>query len=268
MHRFFISPELLAQTSRSSLHRVMLPAAVAHQVRDVLRLTPGEHVVLLDNSGDEIEARIVHTGRSGVEVEIVERRKGRNEGCLRLVLYQGLLKSARFEWILEKGTELGISAFVPLRCQRSQIGQEEPGATKAQRWQRILQEAAEQCGRTRLPALLPVRSLSQALAELPADALIVMPWEQEKRLSLRTALRARRRQLHETLAMGGPLTVALFIGPEGGLAPEEVALARECGALVVSLGPRILRAETAALVAAASILYEYEDEEEQTGETG
>ncbi|WP_069803817.1 16S rRNA (uracil(1498)-N(3))-methyltransferase [Thermogemmatispora onikobensis] len=265
MHRFFVSPELVAQTNHSSLYRVMLPAAVAHQVRDVLRLTPGERVVLLDNSGDEIEARIVHTGRSGVEVEVVERRKGRSEGCLRLVLYQGLLKSARFEWILEKGTELGVSAFVPLRCQRSQSGQEALGTTKVQRWQRILQEAAEQCGRSRLPELLSVRSLPQALAELPPDALIVMPWEQERKLSLRTALRTRLRQTRQA-GLHGPFTVALFIGPEGGLAPEEVALAREHGALVVSLGPRILRAETAALVAAASILYEYEDGEEQADE--
>ncbi|WP_052887767.1 16S rRNA (uracil(1498)-N(3))-methyltransferase [Thermogemmatispora carboxidivorans] len=265
MHRFFVSPELLAQTNRSSLYRMMLPTAVAHQVRDVLRLAPGERVLLLDNSGDEIEARIVHAGRSGVEVEIVERRKGRSEGCLRLVLYQGLLKSARFEWILEKGTELGVSAFVPLRCQRSQSGQEVLGATKVQRWQRILQEAAEQCGRSRLPELLPVRSLPQALAELPADALIVMPWEQEKKLALRTALRTRRQQIREAV-LRGPFTVALFIGPEGGLAPEEVALAREHGALIVSLGPRVLRAETAALVAAASVLYEYEDAEAETDE--
>nr|BBH94670.1 ribosomal RNA small subunit methyltransferase E [Thermogemmatispora argillosa] len=268
MHRFFVPPELLIQTttSRSATRRVMLPPAVAHQVRDVLRLPLDEHLLLLDNTGAEVEARIVHTGRSGVEVELLERREGSGEGCLRLVLYQGLLKSARFEWILEKGTELGISAFVPLRCQRSQVGLEAIGATKIQRWRRILQEAAEQCGRARIPELLPVRNLRQALAELPADALIVMPWEQEKLLSMRAALRAHQEQVRAAL-LKGPLTVALFIGPEGGLTPEEVALARERGALIVSLGPRILRAETAALVAAANVLYEYEHMENPSGET-
>ncbi|WP_376796153.1 16S rRNA (uracil(1498)-N(3))-methyltransferase [Thermogemmatispora sp.] len=259
MHRFFVSPDVLAQASQSPLRRLMLPAAVAHQVRDVLRLTPAEHVVLLDNSGDEIEARIVHAGRTGVEVEILERRRGSDESCLRLILYQGMLKSARFEWVLEKGTELGVSAFVPLRCQRSQAGLETLGPTKVQRWRRILQEAAEQCGRARIPDLLPACSLPQALAGLPADALKVMAWEQERKLSMRSALHSRRRQVRQAL-LRGPVTVALFIGPEGGLTPEEVALARQHGALIVSLGPRILRAETAALVAAANLLYEYEDD--------
>jgi 16S rRNA (uracil1498-N3)-methyltransferase len=264
MHRFFVTPGLLTTAESSPLRRMALPATLAHQVRDVLRLTIDEHLILLDNSGDEIEARIVATGRTGVEVELLERRAGRPTEQLQLVLYQGLLKSARFEWVLEKGTELGVSAFVPLRCQRSLAGLEMVGPGKLQRWRRILQEAAEQCGRTSIPEMRPVRSLPQAVGELPPGALLLLPWEGEQKLSLRAALRQVAPALRRAAA--GPPLIAIFIGPEGGLTPEEVKLARQRGALVVSLGPRILRSETAALVTVANVIYEYDEWNTQRGE--
>jgi 16S rRNA (uracil1498-N3)-methyltransferase len=261
MHRFFVAPELLAEAERTTRRILALPAPLAHQVRDVLHLAAGEHLVLLDNAGDEVEARVVSATRAGVQVELLQRHARPVHERVRLVLYQGLLKSARFEWVLEKGTELGVSTFVPLQCRRSLAGLEAVGETKQQRWRRILQEAAEQCGRARVPDLLPACSLSQALAEMPEGTVSLMPWEGEQKLSLRTALRAPALQarLLEATAYA-PLTVALFIGPEGGLDPEEVLLARRTGVSVVSLGPRILRAETAALVAVASVLYEYQED--------
>ena len=153
MHRFFVAPELL----RDEPTRVSLPEKLAHQVRDVLRLAVGEQLILLDNSGDEIVYSVVQTGRAGVTVEIEERRPGMREPRVRVVLCQGLLKSARFEWILEKGTELGVEIFAPILCRRSMAGLEEAGQAKIQRWQRIVQEAAEQCGRARIPTLLSIR---------------------------------------------------------------------------------------------------------------
>ncbi len=248
MHRFFVHDTGLSlqQTSSGSVH--ILPEKVAHQVRDVLHLHSGEQLVLLDNSGEEFVAEVTRTERKSVEVQIVERRAGKSESPVQIVLCQGLLKSARFEWILEKGTELGVSVFSPIFCRRSTSGLEDAGPAKIQRWQRIIQEATEQCGRSRLPGLLPIRPLKQALDEIPHDALPLIPWEEEHSQSLRDVLQAQKQQK----------TVFLFIGPEGGLTSEEIVLAQQHGVQSVTLGQRILRAETAALAAVANVMYELE----------
>lgn len=243
MHRFFVAPELVRQLGAI----VTLPKEIAHQLRDVLHLQVGEQIILLDNSGDEIPASVASVNKSAVAVQLLERRPGKNEPAVRIILCQGLLKSARFEWILEKGTELGVSVFSPILCRRSTSGLEDAGASKMQRWQRIITEAAEQSGRARLPELLPIRTLQDALDTIPPGALALMPWEEEHSLTLRDALKSSTAS-----------TVVLFIGPEGGLTVEEVRQAQQHGAQIVSLGSRILRAETAALVAVASVMYELE----------
>ncbi len=249
MHRFFVHDTGLELQATSVGTTLTLPEKVAHQVRDVLHLHSGEQLVLLDNSGEEFVAEVTRTERKLVEVRLVERRAGKSESPVHIVLCQGLLKSARFEWILEKGTELGVSVFVPILCRRSTTGLEDAGPSKIARWQRIIQEATEQCGRSRLPELLPIRPLKQALNEVPSDALALMPWEEEHGQSLRDALHAQESQ---------EKTVVLFIGPEGGLTSEEIQLAQQQGVLSVTLGQRILRAETAALAAVANVMYQLE----------
>jgi 16S rRNA (uracil1498-N3)-methyltransferase len=244
MHRFFVPPELFKAAGAI----VSLPKELAHQVRDVLHLAVGEQLVLLDNNGDEVLAAVEKSSRAGVEVRLLERRAGKNESRVRIILCQGLLKSARFEWILEKGTELGVAVFVPTLCRRSMVGLEDAGSSKIQRWRRIIQEAAEQSGRSRLPQLLPIRSLTLALNDIPQDALSIMPWEEEHHHSL-----------HEAISPCiAPITVMLFIGPEGGFMAEEVMLAQQRGVEIVTLGHRIMRAETAALATIASVMYELE----------
>lgn len=219
-----------------------------------MHIVVNEELVLLDNSGDELLCVVTHSDKSGVEVEVRERRAGKSESPVHIVLCQGLLKSARFEWILEKGTELGVSTFAPVRCRRSTSGLEHAGTAKIQRWQYIIQEATEQCGRARLPVLAPIRSLEQVLKEMPRGSIALMPWEEEHARSLHSVLSGITQEnvAHE------PLTVLLFIGPEGGLTAEEVRLAQDYGVEVVTLGTRILRAETAALATVANVMYELE----------
>src|SRR5438132_2207894 len=184
MHRFFVPAELLANLAAANNSLITLPDKLAHQVRDVLRLGSGEQLVLLDNSGDEVLASVVKSNRAGVEVQVLERRAGKSESPVRIILCQGLLKSARFEWVLEKGTELGVAAFAPILCRRSMAGLEDTGPSRLQRWQRIIQEAAEQSGRSRLPELLPIRPLMHALNDVPPGALAIMPWEEEHNRTL------------------------------------------------------------------------------------
>jgi 16S rRNA (uracil1498-N3)-methyltransferase len=261
MNRFFVPPELLVNLPPF----ITLPKDLAHQVRDVIRLNVGEHLILLDNSGDEILATVAKTSKTAVEVHLLERRPGKREPVVRIILCQGLLKSARFEWILEKGTELGVSVFSPIICRRSMAGLEDTGPTKIQRWRRIIQEAAEQSGRSRLPELLPIRPLVDALNDIPYGTLAIMPWEEEHALTLHDVLSTSIRPAENvgtTLAVARssqtPNTIVLFIGPEGGLMAEEVALAQRQSVQVVTLGAHILRAETAAIATVANVLYELE----------
>ena len=269
MHRFFVPPELLKATNIE----VPLPKELAHQVRDVIRLDVGEQLLLLDNSGDEVLANVARINKASVEVYLLERRPGKREPSVRIILCQGMLKSTRFEWILEKGTELGVSVFSPIICRRSMAGLEGTGSSKIQRWQRIIQEAAEQSGRSRLPELLPIRSLVDALSDISQDTLAIMPWEEEHSLTLHDVLDSTNRSTRNvgaTLAVARPMeprtlqtlaTIVLFIGPEGGLMTEEVALAQKHGVQVVTLGDRILRAETAAIATVANVMYECERQE-------
>jgi 16S rRNA (uracil1498-N3)-methyltransferase len=278
MHRFFVPPELVKSESSPF---ISLPKELAHQVRDVLRLVVGEQLVLLDNTGDEVLASVASSSRLGVEVQLLERRAGKSESSVRIILCQGLLKSARFEWILEKGTELGVAAFAPILCRRSTAGLEDAGPSKLQRWRRIIQEATEQCGRSRLPELLSICPLIHALNNIPPGAIALMPWEEEQGQSLQEVLRrnvgalasytfgnaataatasrsSEREEVFIAPKTDSPITVVLFIGPEGGLMAEEVKLAQRYGVQTVTLGPRILRAETAALTAIANVIYELE----------
>jgi 16S rRNA (uracil1498-N3)-methyltransferase len=244
LHRFFVPRDAF------SGDEVHLEGELAHRISRVLRLQPGDAVVLLDGGDLEYEIRLEKVGPRSVTGTVVGRRPGQPERSVRLVLYQSLVKGERFDWVLEKGTELGVAAFAPLVSRRN-VRQPMPERSgRPERWRRVVREAAEQCGRSVLPDLLPAQSLAKALSG--AADLRLLPWEDEEALGLATALRDGRPTLE---AVERP-TVAVFIGPEGGFTVEEVALAREAGAQVVSLGRHILRSETAGIVAVAAVLYE------------
>lgn len=243
---------LVAGVALASGADVALPADVAHQARDVLRLAPGDTLWLLDGVGGEYPATLLMVDRRQVTARLGERVVGQAEPPVRITLCQGMLKAAKFEWVLQKGTELGVTAFIPLLTERAVAATEELGATKQRRYERILAEAMEQCGGAWLPQLGAPRPLAHALASLPPDAIALIPWEEERATTLHAAL---TQTLAARATNGQPVgEIRLFIGPEGGFAPGEIALAQRLGATPVTLGRRILRAETAALVAVALAL--------------
>jgi 16S rRNA (uracil1498-N3)-methyltransferase len=244
MHRFFIPPK--------SIHdnRVLLRGTIVHQIRDVLRMRPGENIVLLDNSGWAHQTELVTIDRDTVRGRVVEKWKLETEPSARITLYQGLLKGQKFDWVLQKGTEIGIAAFAPILTARCIVGSlNDVSDGRVERWERIVVEAAEQAGRARLPHLGAAMLFSHACEIAGRGGLSLIPWEEEHTRGLREALQPIPKAKE----------INLFIGPEGGFTEEEVAAAQEHGVLPVSLGPRILRAETAGLAAAAAILYEVGD---------
>lgn len=241
MHHFFIPPQHL--TDRQAI----LTGEQARQVAQVLRLRPGERLVVLDNTGWEYEVQLTAVSRDQVMGKVVDRRTAVGEPAVHLTLYMALLKREKFEWVLQKGTEVGVSCYVPVITQRTLAQNTEIKPGKQDRWQKILTEAAEQCRRGRIPTLAAPMKLADALAQHGA-AMALIPWENATAVGLKS-----------TLSGTIPTSIALFIGPEGGFAPEEIELAQQHHVQPVTLGKRILRAETAALVAASLMIYEVGD---------
>lgn len=239
VHRFFVPPDAIA------VGRVALPPAVARQAARVLRLRAGDDVVVLDGSGAEFLVRLDRVDPRVAEGAVFEARDGRGEPSRRIVLYQALLPRERFEWALQKGTELGVARFVPVRAARSLASRELASADKLERWRRIVREAAEQCERARIPQVGGALTFAEAAVEAVGEGVALLAWEREQARGVAAAL--------EALPPSQP--VSLLVGPEGGFTLEEVELARAAGAQTVSLGPRILRAETAGPVLAALVAY-------------
>lgn len=245
-HRFFVAPGCFRGT------QVTIAGPQAHQIARVLRLRPGDKIVVLDDSGWQAEVELTALSAEAVVGLVLRRTLVRSEPYTKLTLFQALLKGDKFEFVLQKGTELGVSGFVPMvtdRCIVANLG--EADGHKFSRWQRVIREAAEQSGRGKLPMLHPVLLFPQACERVRGLALI--PWEEEKGAGLRQVLRE-----HFPPQPGSqrPFSVSVFIGPEGGFTPAEITTARSYGILPVSLGRRVLRAETAAIATAAAVLYE------------
>ena len=238
MHRFFISAEAWDGSN------VILDGGQAHQIVRVLRMTPGEHIIVLDNSGWEFELVLKEVNEKQVIGSLLEKRLCDQEPKSQLTLYQSLLKRENFEWVLQKCTELGVSQFFPTLCERT-VRQDQVG--KLDRWGKIVREAAEQSGRGRLPTISTPLRLSTAVAQARNYDCALVAWEEERAFSLGQAVG----ELAERTA---PVKIALFIGPEGGFSAQEIEIARSHGIQPVSLGKLILRAETAAVAAATIAL--------------
>ncbi len=245
MHRFFIPSEWIDQD------RVVIKGRQVHQLRDVLRLMSGDRIAVLGNTGLEYEVELERVDRGHV-YGVVRKTTSVAEPRTRVTVYQALLKGSKFEFIIQKCTELGVARFVPTLCERCAVQEISDVSTrKLERWRRIIIEAAEQSGRGKLPVLEPVAPFEQACQS--AAGFSLLPWEEEKTVGLRAALQ------DEINHRGDLLSVNLFIGPEGGFTRSEVDFARNRGIDLVTLGSRVLRAETAGLVAASAVLYECGD---------
>lgn len=243
MQRFFLSPEFIEDD------RVVFPKHITHQLKTVMRLSPGsgQTVIVLDNTG--MEREVVLDGLSdGLYLgRVTAMREGRKPPELKLTLAFSLTKREKVETILQKGTELGVCAFQPFVSSRSLVHKLNGDPKQPMRWERIMREAAEQCERSTLPVLLPTSSFEKIIkAEWDAAARFLAGEKADPETDLIRGV------------LGESNSAVLVVGPEGGFSAAEVELAREQGWRIVSLGRSILRMETACIAGAAILLHQSE----------
>ena len=210
----------------------------------VLRLKPGELVLLCDGEGREAVCKVAST--DGWLLRAMERRESQSEAAVKVSVYMALPKADKLEHVIQKATELGAYEIVTFPSARCVSRPDEKSLKKKlERWEKIAASAAEQSGRGRIPKVLVLGSFSEALTRAAQADKALMFYEHEEALTLKMAL-----------SSGSYGTVSLLTGPEGGLEEAEVAQAREAGLQVCTLGKRILRCETAPLCALSAVMYD------------
>jgi 16S rRNA (uracil1498-N3)-methyltransferase len=244
MRRFFVRPEDVG-TSELYLQR----DEGKHLAR-VLRLAPGAQVVVFDGRGHEYVAMVERLEAEGVVCRILQHIARHPTPAVSIALGQGLAKADKFEWVIQKTTELGVSEIVPILSARvvPQTSMHH-ASMKAARWEKLAREACKQSGRATMPYLWPPTPLGTFFASFQTADLKLLLWEGEDRQPLGSVL----------AASGQVASVAVVVGPEGGLTPQEVTHGEAHGFLTVGLGERILRTETAGLVAVALLQYRFGD---------
>ncbi len=228
--------------------RIEIEGALAHRLAKVLRMRAGDEVILFDGSGEDVRVRVEDVSDRRATAAVIERRPGPREPRVRLHLYQSITKGERFEWLLEKATEIGVARVVPLVAARAVVKTPSEG-NRADRWRRIAVEAAEQCERSAVPEIGAPQPFDDALRT--AAGILLLPYEEagDAASSIHDVL---NRRVDDVFALAA---VSVFIGPEGGYEPAEIDRAKAAGAEIVTLGDRVLRSETAGLVAATLVMH-------------
>ena len=221
--------------------RAYIAGADALHIAKALRMRPGEALTLCDGKGTDFEGVLETVTDRQVTVRITASRPSQAEPTLAVTLYQGLPKGDKMDWIVQKAVELGVTAVVPVATRRSVARLEGKADKKQERWQRIAAEAAGQCGRGILPAVERPLSWNQALSRLSGEPALVF-------------YEGGGRPLRE-LVTPSTRRLSVFVGPEGGFDPEEIDAIRRQGGGVATLGPRILRCETAPLAALTLLMH-------------
>ena len=238
MARFFVDADQI-------LSDVITLTGENAQHAKVLRLKAGEQVLICDGEGTECVCEVTTMSGGAVDLAVLERRAATTEAAVRVSIYMGFPKSDKLEHVIQKATELGADEIIAFPAARSVSRPDEKSLKKKlERWQKIAASAAEQSGRGRIPQVLVLDSYASALDRASKSDKALLFYENERATTLRMALDA-----------GGFKTVSLMTGPEGGLEEKEVQQAICAGLQVCTLGPRILRCETAPLCALSAVMY-------------
>ncbi len=218
-------------------------------LKNALRIRKGENITLCNGNGTDYLCEVTDILIDSVKVIILKSEQNKAEPAVKITLYQGLPKSDKMDLIIQKNVETGVAEIIPVITEYSvsRINNSRDEAKKIERWSKIAEEAAKQCGRGRIPLIGAPLYFSEALDASSGHNYRIMAYEDEKTTGISDILR-------DMDPSSGKNKIALYVGPEGGFSPREAKMASSKGILPVTLGPRILRTETAAIVANTVIL--------------
>ena len=228
---------------------ILMEGDDVNHIKNVLRFQVGDELMVYDEEGKGYQTIIQKFSEKTMELKILSFSTASSETTIAVDLYQGLPKADKMEWIIQKATELGVKKIVPVVTERVIVKLDDKNeAKKLERWKKIAKEAAGQSGRQVVPTIENARNLKNSIENLSKYDIVVVPYECEKEHSLRQVLQNLDFDVK---------SVAVVIGPEGGFSPADIALLQTLSNVkLVSLGPRILRTETAGMVTLAMVLYE------------
>ena len=245
MDRFFVGKNNINLENKTCI----IEGEDVKHISKVLRCRIGEELEICDNDNNEYICEITNIDKSQVELNILERVDIKRESDLKIKVYQGLPKGPKMEMILQKLTEVGVDEIILVQTKRTVVKVDDKKEDKKiERWERIIYEAAKQSKRGKIPKLRGVLSFREALADMKENDFNIAPYENERTKSIKQAIKGININ-----------NIGIFVGPEGGFEDTEIQDIEEIGGQSVSLGPRILRTETASLVASSIVLYELSD---------
>lgn len=244
MYQFFVEDANISEQT------ITITGSDVNHIKNVLRMKPGEKVRISSDSGKNFFCELAEIGELSVEAVILERDEQGTELPNRIYLFQGLPKNDKMELIIQKAVELGAYAVIPVAMKNCVVKLDEKKAqAKVKRWQTIAESAAKQSKRSIIPEISQPMSYKEALSMAAELDVTLVPYENERGM-------AATKEAIEAIRPGE--TVGIFIGPEGGFAPEEIELAKAQNAKTITLGKRILRTETAGFTTLAILMYHME----------
>jgi 16S rRNA (uracil1498-N3)-methyltransferase len=245
MDRFFVEKKNINLENNTCI----IEGEDVKHISKVLRCRIGEELEVCDNNNNEYICEITNIDKNQVELNILEKVDIQRESDLKIKVYQGLPKGPKMEMILQKLTEVGVDEIILVQTKRTVVKVDDKKEDKKlERWERIIYEAAKQSKRGKIPTLRGVLTFKEALADMKENDFNIAPYENEKTKSIKQAIKGVNIN-----------NIGIFVGPEGGFEETEIEAIEDIGGQSVSLGPRILRTETASLVASSIVLYELSD---------
>lgn len=248
MRKFFV------ESNQINNNQIEILGEDINHIKNVLRLEIGEKIKICDKTNQiNYISEIVEITAKCVICSILEKAKNEAEGNVELHIFQGLPKADKMELIIQKGTELGVSEFIPVAFKRSIVklsGKDE--AKKIDRWNKIAEVAAKQSGRDLVPKVRNIENIKNICNQIKDYDIVLLAYELEEKNYIKNELQKLKKQKEK-------YKIAVIIGPEGGIEQEEVDIMESNGAKVISLGKRILRTETVALQVSSIIMYELEN---------
>ncbi|MBQ7901450.1 MAG: 16S rRNA (uracil(1498)-N(3))-methyltransferase [Clostridia bacterium] len=241
MHRFFVQPDCIEGQT------VTIAGDDVKHISKVLRLRSGDEITVCDSCGSDYVCAIDEITQTSVAAHVLQKKPNTAEAPVRITIYQGLPKSDKMDYIVQKCVELGVVQIVPVVTKRA-VARPHDEDKKLSRWQKIASEAAKQCGRGIIPRVGAICTFEQVISNLSDDGLNILPYENENQCRLRDVLKGH-----------SGADINIIIGPEGGFDESEISAAQQQGINIVTLGPRILRTETAPIAAVSAVMYELGD---------